>query len=129
MTDAGYSSLRTKLDGQDGFATGHQVIKTAGATRHAARMRRVPVWALDDIKIKELIQKRFPLAGEDLEQRKLASRMIRVIHLYYRVGLTTEAVSGELGISVKAVEMILYRLKKQMSRELKPSHRPKRARV
>ena len=49
-------SLRASLDSNDTFVSGgHQIMKTAGATRHADRMRRVPVWALDDDRIKGLI--------------------------------------------------------------------------
>jgi hypothetical protein len=121
-----FSYLRTVLDGSDSFVSGgHQIIKTAGATRHADRMKKVPAWALDDEKIKEFIQFRFPKAGTDPEQRRLASRMIRLIHLYYRVGETLESVAGELKMTRNAVYCIVYRLNKAMSKPLKPSHRKK----
>jgi hypothetical protein len=120
-------ALRASLDGNDTFVSGgHQVMKTAGATRHAERMKKVPVWALDDEKIKELIKLRFPLTGIDLKQRKLASRMIRLIHLYYRVGATADVVAEELKMTRKAVQGLLRRLNRQMERPLKPSHRPKK---
>lgn len=120
------SRLRASLDGNDTFLSGgHGVIKTAGATRHADRMKRIPVWALDDNKIKELINARFPKAKTDPEQRKLASRMVRLIYLYYRVGATKGKIADELKMTEKAVENLIYRLSKQMERPLKPSHRPK----
>jgi len=120
-------SLRASLDGNDTFVSGgHQVIKTAGATRHAERMKKVPVWALDDAKIKELIKLRFPKAATDPEQRKSAARMIRLIYLYYKVGETMGTVAEELHMTVNSVHMMLRRLNKQMSRPLKPSHRPKK---
>lgn len=119
-------SLRASLDGNDTFVSGgHQIIKTAGATRHAERMKKVPVWALDDKKIKELIKLRFPKFETDPEQRRLAARMIRLLHLYYRVGATTDSVAEELKMTRKAVEMAIRRVNKQMSLPLKPSHRPK----
>lgn len=128
MSDGSFSELRNKLDGKDNFVNGgHGIIKTAGATRHAERMKRVPVWALDDAKLKELINLRFPKANIDPKQRALAARMVRLIYLYYRVGLTTDTVAEELKMTRNAVECSLKRLNKGMSKPFKPSHRPKKA--
>lgn len=126
MGDNSFSSLRSHVDGSDNFVRGHGVIKTAGATRHTERMKRVPVWALDDVKIAELIKIRFPKAQIDPEQRRLASRMLRLINLYYRVGSTTPQVAEELKMTDKAVENAIYRLNKAMVKPLKQSHRPKK---
>jgi hypothetical protein len=127
LSGGSFSELRSKLDSNDVFlAGGHRIMKTAGATRHAARMKKVPVWALDDNKIKELIKLRFPKAGTDPEQRKLASRMVRLIYLYYRVGATTDVVAAELHMSRRMVEKIVHKLSKAMTQPLKPSHRPKK---
>lgn len=101
-------------------------MKTAGATRHTERMKRVPVWALDDERIKQFINLRFPKATTDQEQRKLALRMVRLIYLYYRVGATTGIVAAELKMTVGAVEQALHRISTAMNRPLKPSHRPKK---
>jgi len=119
--------LRASLDGKDTFVSGgHGVINTAGATLHAERMSRIPVWALDDERIRQLINLRFPRSKADPGQRKLASRMVRVIHLYYRVGATTAVVAEELKMTVKAVESLLYRINQAMKRSLKPSNRPRK---
>jgi hypothetical protein len=127
LSGGSFSELRTHLDGSDNFVSGgHGVMKTAGATRHALRMKRVPVWARDDKKIKEFILLRFPKAKTDPVQRKLASRMVRLIYLYYRVGSTTEAVAEELHMTVGAVEQAIHRISTAMNRPLKPSHRPKK---
>jgi hypothetical protein len=127
LSDNVLSSLRTKLDSNDNFVRGgHRVMKTAGATRHAARMKRVPVWALDDEKIKQFINCRFPNAKTDPEQYRLASRMIRLIYLYYRVGATVRAVAEEFKITVGAVESMIHRISRGMDQPLKPSHRPRK---
>jgi hypothetical protein len=119
--------LRASLDGNDTFVSGgHGIIKTAGATQHASRMGKIPLWVLDDSKIKLLINSRFPKASFDPEQRKLAARMVRVIHLYYRVGLTAAGVAEQLNMTANAVDHIIRRTRKQMSTFLKPSHRPKK---
>lgn len=127
MSDSSFSELRSKLDSNDGFVSGgHRIMKTAGATQHTARMRRVPVWALDDERIKQFIHLRFPRARIDQEQRKLAARMVRLIYLYYRVGATSGAVAAELNMTMGAVEQAVYRISSAMKRPLNPSHRPKK---
>lgn len=119
--------LRASLDSNDTFVSGgHRVMKTAGATRHAERMRRVPVWALDDMKIKQFIDSRFPDAKTNPAQRRLASRMIRIIYLYYRVGTTAAVAAEELKMTVKAVKHVISRINNAMSKPLKPSHRPRK---
>jgi len=122
-----FSELKARFDGNDNFISGgHGIIKTAGATRHADRMKRVPVWALDDEKVKELIKCRFPNAATDTEQRKLAARMLRLIYLYYRVGSTTGAVAEELKMTCNAVKCMIRRINSTMRGPLKPSHRPRK---
>jgi hypothetical protein len=119
--------LRASLDTNDTFVSGgHGIFKTAGATRHAARMSRIPVWALNDKSIKALIESRFPKAAIDSNQRKQAARMIRIIYLYYRVGLTSAGVAEALKMTPLAVRQAIHRIEKAMSAPLKPPHRPKK---
>ena len=126
MTLDSHAYLRKSFDGKETIVSGgHGIMKTAGATRHAERMKTIPVWALNDEKIKELIRLRFPKAKTDPEQRRLAARMIRLIYLYYRVGATIGTVAEELKMTIGAVEKMLLRLNKQMKAPLKPSYRPK----
>lgn len=122
-----YATLRTKIDGNDPFMTGgHGAISTAGATTHAARMKRVPVWALDDSKIKEYIKTRFPTAEQDPEQMKLAKRMALIIYLYYRVGETAAAIADRLGMTRMAVRHVVHRADKAMKSPLKKRGRPRK---
>jgi hypothetical protein len=101
--------LRGSLDTNDGFVNrGHGVIHTAGYRSHAERMKRVPGWALDDLKIKELVHRCHP----NPRYRKLAARMVRIIYLYYRVGYTAAAVAAELKMSKYKVKEIIYKLNK-----------------
>jgi Glu-tRNA(Gln) amidotransferase subunit E-like FAD-binding protein len=97
-------------------------MKTAGATRHAERMERVPVWALDDAKIRELIERCYP-GGK---RKELAARMVRIVYAYYRTGATATKIAEALGMSVKAVEESLRRINKTMNRPIKPRGRPKK---
>lgn len=121
------SSLRTSIDSNDLFANaGYRVMKTAGATLHANRMRRVPPWAIDDNRIKEYVLSRFPKADKDYEQRRKAARIVRIIYLYYRVGETRASVAEQLHISDNAVKEVIKRLKAAMSKPLNPPHRTKK---
>src|SRR5258708_25960865 len=105
------------------LGTAHRVLKTAGATRHRERMRRVPVWANDNEKIKEYILARFPKLDTDPVQRKSASRIVRLIYLYYVEGSTDAQVAEALGMTVPAVKQAIYRVRKSLSGTLRPPHR------
>jgi len=89
-------------------------------------MENVPAWALDDSKIAEYVKLRFPKAQADSEQRRLAARMLRLIHLYYRFGATATAVAAELGMSTVMVKKQVHKLERQMAAPLKPHGRPKK---
>jgi DNA-directed RNA polymerase specialized sigma24 family protein len=107
------------------LGTAHRVLKTAGATRHRERMRKVPVWANDNEKIKEYVLARFPKMDTDPVQRKHASRIVRMIYLYYVEGSTSAQVAEALSMTHGAVRIALHRVKRSMSGAMKPSHRPK----
>lgn len=118
-----FGTLRRKFDGSDSFMSGHQIKNSAGATQHARRLRRIPVWALDDRKLREILLRAFPRLSDDPEQRAGASRWARIVNLYFRMGSTTFRVSEELDLTVKAVENILWRMNKTANREMKPRGR------
>lgn len=118
--------LRGSLDSNDTFVSGgHGVIKTAGTTKHAERMTRIPVWALDDEKIKGYILFRFPNLKTDPEQRRRAARLVRIIHMYYRVGATGGAIAEELHMPESTVRQTVWRLEKYMKRPFKRQGRSK----
>lgn len=109
------------------LGSAHRVLKTAGATRHAERMRKIPVWANDNEKIKGYIQARFPAMDTDPDQRKMAARTVRLIYLYYIEGSTSAQVAEALGMTKPAVDMAIYRLKRSMTTPPKKRGRPKKA--
>jgi hypothetical protein len=114
--DTSFGALRKDIDGSDNFMRGHQIIKSAGATLHNQRMRKVPAWALNDGKIRELVS-RYHLRSEATEEEKrhFKGRLVRLIYLYYRVGMTTNAAAEELGMTPKAVERAIERVRKAMT--------------
>lgn len=115
-----FSFLRKSFDSKESIVSGgHRVMKTAGATRHAERMKRVPVWATDDEKIRQLVRRCFPSPN----QRKSAVRMVSIIYRYYRVGETAGKIAEDLGMSIRAVEESLRRINKTANRPIKPRGR------
>jgi hypothetical protein len=121
MAQDSLSNLRTSLDGSDGFVSGHRVMKTAGATRHAERMKKVPVWAFDNEQIKQLVRRCFP----GPKQKKLAARLVSIIYRYYRKGDTAARIASDLNMTVEAVEQSLIRINRTVKRPVKRRGRPK----
>jgi hypothetical protein len=136
LTSGSFSELRTKLDGNDTFVTGgHRVMKTAGATRHTARMKRVPVWANDDEQVRLLLLKIFPKLKINEKQRARAVRWMRVIYLYFRVGWTSGKIASELGLRDVIVRNIVRDIRRAANgkrsdtgaeRSIRPRGRPKK---
>jgi hypothetical protein len=117
-----FSRLRGSLDGSDTFVSGgHGVIKTAGATRHAERMRKVPVWALSDEEIKKLVKRMYPRPS----QKAYAARMIVVVCKYYRIGETAGKIAEDMKMSLNAVDLLLRRINRAANNPAKPKGRPK----
>ena len=113
MTLDSHAVLRKFLDGKEGFVSGgHGIIKTAGATQHAARMRRVPVWALDDVKLREVLLKTFPKLQTDEKQRKRAGLWLQIIHLYWRVGMTRGQVAYQTKKTEEQIHDALVRIRR-----------------
>ena len=72
--------LRTKFDANDQFMrSGHQIKKVR------QRERQTPEWAMDDAKVRVLVNFSFPKWRESKAQRMRAARWVRIIHLYYRM--------------------------------------------
>lgn len=129
MPDGSLSILRTQLDGNEQFVNSHGVIKTAGATRHAERMRRVPVWVLDDDKVDKFVNFVFPKNPDRAEVWR------QIIYLYWRVGYTRGQVAAELNMSYATLSQILKRMKRTLRgrrgfdnkpRGVRPRGRPKK---
>lgn len=133
-----FEQLRKKFDGSDPFISqGHQIIKSAGATRHATRLSKVPEWARDDGKVQALLLRSFPKLKEDPRQRTRAARWALVINLYYRMGCTQNHIAEEMKISPQVVNQLLVRINRVATgtssshparRSNRPRGRPKKLR-
>lgn len=81
---------------------GHQIIKPRSDDK-----KSVPEWASDDKKVREIVLRSFPKFGTDTRQRKGAARWIRVIHLYFRMGMTRGQVAEEMGLKPIIIKGII----------------------
>jgi hypothetical protein len=98
-----------------------------GYSSHARRLGiQQPAWALDDEKIKQYVESRFPKFNTSREQRKSAFRLVRLIFLYYRIRKTNEAIAKELKMSLNAVDCALHRIATAMGGPLNPVGRPRK---
>lgn len=85
---------------------GHQIIKPRSDDK-----KSVPDWALDDKKVREVVLRSFPKYGTNARQRKGAARWIRVIHLYFRMGMTRGQVAEEMGVTPVVVKSIVQAIR------------------
>ena len=121
--------LKNVIDPNEQF--GHQILKIRRPRK------RVPLWALDNKKIQQVILRAFPKMDSDPVQRQRAGRWTRVIHLYYRLKWSRGQIAKEMDLDYVAVKNIIYRLKCVAAgkradgtgaREKHPVGRPKRIR-
>jgi hypothetical protein len=98
-----YTRIRRFMDVDDPFVSGgHQIIKTAGATRHQERVDSTPEWTQSNDEVRKLLLVAFPRLNEESavgrRQRIRATKWLRVIHLYFRMGWTASKVEEEMGL-------------------------------
>ena len=107
-----FRRLRKKFDGSDPFMTGgHQIIKSAGATRHAERVSNTPDWVKDDQKIREMLLRSFPRLQTDKLQRERAGRWVQVVQLYFRMGWTRQKTADEMGLPIETIKYLILSVK------------------
>ena|ERR1017187_2933189 len=117
--------LRTKMDADSTYFTGHRIIKP----RHGNR--ECPIWATEASQTRRLLLQAFPKLVTDEKQRAKAGRWARVIQLYFRVQLTEGQVAGELNLptdTVKAIIRSILRVSKGVSANGTGTHGRKRGR-
>lgn len=95
------AKLRKSFDGDEGFMSAHQIKKIRG------RDRKIPEWALNDKEVRKLLLRCFPTLKTNQTRAERAGRWMRVIHLYYRMGLTNSQTAAEMGVSVCVVKHIV----------------------
>lgn len=92
-----YTQLRRKFDGADSFVSGGHSVRGAGHTLHSERTARTPEWVNNDAEVRSLLLKVFPKWETNEHQHKLAAQWVLIIHLYFRMGMTSSQVAVEMG--------------------------------
>ena len=86
---------------------GHQIVKPRSDDK-----KSVPDWALDDTKVREIVLRSFPRYATNGRHRKGAARWIRVIHLYFRMGMTRGQVAEEMSLGTGVIRNILLHIRR-----------------
>lgn len=107
-----YTQLRRKFDGADSFVSGGHSVRGAGHTLHSERIARTPEWVNDDVQVRSLLLKVFPKLGEDENQFKRAAQWTLIIHLYFRMGMTSSQVAVETGSTDATVRTKIRNIKR-----------------
>jgi hypothetical protein len=96
--------LKNVIDPNEQF--GHQILKIRRPRK------RVPLWALDNKKIQQVILRAFPKMDSDPVQRQRAGRWTRVIHLYYRLKWSRGQIAKEMGLQYYTVNDLIRSIKR-----------------
>ena len=91
-----FKKLREFLDGSEAFMFGFHITKS----RTNSKRRRVPDWAKDDARVRELLLKSFPYLHTNATHRQRAGRWMRVIQLYFRMKKSSTETAVEMNESV-----------------------------
>lgn len=98
--------LRQSFSAADGFMTGgHQILKPSRAG--VGPRRKNSDWAKSDTRVQKLLLTVFPKLNTNLLQRERAGRWLRVIHLYFRQGMSYGEVAAEMELSKERVKGII----------------------
>lgn len=98
--------LRNKIDGNDPFITGCQII----AIRRFNRQD--PEWTKSDKEVQKVLLLAFPKLASSPKQRTQAGRWMRVIQLYFRKHFTHGEIAEELGMTYPAVISLIRSIKR-----------------
>lgn len=94
------------FSGNDQFMqNGHQIINSNRA--NAGPRRKNAAWAASDAEVQALLANAFPKWKTDENQRKRAGRWARVIHLYFRSGMSYGDVAAEMNLPKRHVEYLV----------------------
>lgn len=97
------------FSGSDQFMQGgHQIINSNRAA--VGPKRKNSDWAMSDIKVQKLLSYVFPKARECERQRGRAGFWARVIHLYFRLGMSFGDVAVEMKVGEKKIRNTIYRI-------------------
>ena len=98
--------LRKKIDSEESFSRGHQILKIRRQKRIA------PEWAKDDVRIQEILLRSFPKLKTNEKQRARAGRWMRIIKLYFQMGWTHGQIAEELSANLSTIQSLIRSIKR-----------------
>lgn len=98
------------FSGSDHFMGGHQIINSNRS--HVGYRRASADWSQDDDVVRELLLRVFPKLESNEKQRVRAGRWMRIIHLFYRAGLSYGDVAEEMKSSLSTVRSALQHIRR-----------------
>jgi hypothetical protein len=107
MPNQTFRELREVFDGSDPFMTGGH-----GIREPRTRRKKIPEWSKSDDEIRKILLRSFPKLQTNHRQRSSAAKWLRIIHLYYRAGMTRGQVAHELGMKDNTLKFTLIRIKR-----------------
>lgn len=110
LSNESFRELRKVLDSSDPFMTGGH-----GIRKPNSRRKKIPAWSLNDASVREILIRSFPKLQTNPRQRKSAAKWIRIIHLYYRAGMTRGQVAAEMGMKDNTLKRALISIKRVAS--------------
>jgi hypothetical protein len=116
--DRDFEDLRKQLDGDDAFMRGHQIVKVR------VHERETPEWTSSIKTVRELVQRSFPKMATSESQRKFAKRWLKVIQLFYRMGLSQTYVAHEMRLPIDVVKDTLRSIQRA-SRGIRADNKPR----
>jgi hypothetical protein len=98
-----FQKLRKHMDGSEAFMFGFHIVKS----RTNSKRRRVPDWAKDDARVRELLLKSFPYLHTNVTHRQRAGRWMRVIQLYFRMKKSSSETAAEMNESAHPIRKLV----------------------
>src|SRR5712692_8008250 len=103
---ADFDQLRAKFGGDSQFMRSHEIKKIR------TREREIPAWTNNNTEVQKVLLRAFPKWRTNYRQSQQAGRWARIIHLYFRVQLSTRHVALDLRIKPKNVELMVASIRR-----------------
>jgi hypothetical protein len=100
------AKLRKRMDGDDGFMSGHQIKKIR------TREREIPAWTLNDEEVRKVLLRAFPKLHTQYRDGKLAARWARIIHLYFRMQMSNSQAAKDMEMTTNAFKKAIQHIRR-----------------
>lgn len=102
LTDATFGELRGTFDTKESFMTGGYQTLRPRAVRQSDRV--APAWATSDEAVRKILLSAFPKLQTHAGQRERAGRWAEIIHLYFRLKMSSGQIATHTELKRKTVE-------------------------